>query len=185
MPASDASWTMLNEVMPSGPHAAQFAVEIGLAGAERRHRRGDRRIFGGPVEPGARQQLHRAAVEAGMHAVAVIFDFVQPLIAFRRGVDELGELRPDPLRKLAAFPDGGLRHGSDRLRSAAIGSMRRRIVVLDVADARAHRPADHVIGRVGGQQRLELRQLGRLFAKPHRPGLRCEHHRHAVVQLGA
>jgi hypothetical protein len=32
---------------------------------------------------------------------------------------------------------------SDRLDEA-------RIVVLDVADARAHRPADHFIGRVGG-----------------------------------
>jgi hypothetical protein len=67
---------MLKEVMPSGKNAAQFAVEIGLARAERRHRRGDRRIFTGPVEPGARQQPHRAAVEQRMHAVAVEFDFV-------------------------------------------------------------------------------------------------------------
>jgi hypothetical protein len=32
-----------------------------------------------------------------MHAVTVEFDFVQPLVAFRRGVNELGQLRPDPL----------------------------------------------------------------------------------------
>src|SRR5271169_5742716 len=34
-----------------------------------------------------------------MHAIAVVFDFVEPLLAFRRGVDELGQLRPDPLRQ--------------------------------------------------------------------------------------
>ena len=61
--------------------------------------RGDRRIFVRPVEPGAGEQPHRAAVEARMHAVAVVFDFVQPLIAFRRGVDQLGQLRRDPLRQ--------------------------------------------------------------------------------------
>ena len=40
----------------------------------------------------------------------------------------------------------------------------REIVVLDVADARTHRPADHVLGRVG-RQRLELRGVGRLFRR--------------------
>jgi hypothetical protein len=33
-----------------------------------------------------------------MHAVAVVFDFVQPGGAFRRVVDEPGQLRADPLR---------------------------------------------------------------------------------------
>ena len=43
-----------------------------------------------------------------------------------------------------------------------------RIVVLDVADARADRPANHLVGRVGGQQRPELRLVRRFFprAKP-------------------
>ena len=54
-----------------GAHAAQFAVEIGLARVERRHRPGDLRIFGGPVEPVAGQQPHLAMVEPGMHAEAV------------------------------------------------------------------------------------------------------------------
>ena len=72
-------WIMLKEVDAVGPDAAQLAVEIGLARAERRHRRGDRRIFMRPVEPGARQQPHRAAVEPRMHAVAVEFDFVEPV----------------------------------------------------------------------------------------------------------
>jgi len=34
-----------------------------------------------------------------MHAVAVVFDFVEPLIAIRRGVDQLRELRHDPRRR--------------------------------------------------------------------------------------
>jgi hypothetical protein len=51
----------------------------------------------GPVQPGAGQQFHRTAVEPRMHAVAVIFDFVQPLIAIRRGIDQLRELGRDPL----------------------------------------------------------------------------------------
>jgi hypothetical protein len=34
-----------------------------------------------------------------MHAIAVEFDFVEPLVAFGRGVDQLGELRLDPLRQ--------------------------------------------------------------------------------------
>jgi hypothetical protein len=40
-----------------------------------------------------------AAVEPGMHAVAVELDFVQPLVAFPRRVDQLGELRRDPFRQ--------------------------------------------------------------------------------------
>ena len=42
-----------------------------------------------------------------MHAVAVIFDFMQPLIAFRRFFDKLRQLRPYPFRQgggLAAYP---------------------------------------------------------------------------------
>ena len=76
---------------------AQFAVEIGLARVEFPHGLGDRRIFVGPVEPGAGDELHRAAVEPRMHAVAVVFDFVQPVRSVRRSVDQLGELRRDPL----------------------------------------------------------------------------------------
>jgi hypothetical protein len=41
-----------------------------------------------------------------MHAVAVELDFVQPRIAFRRRVDELGQLRPDPFRQSGVGPPG-------------------------------------------------------------------------------
>jgi hypothetical protein len=50
----------------------------------------------GPVEPGAGQKPDRAAIQAGMHPVAVEFDFVEPLRPIRRLVDESGELRFDP-----------------------------------------------------------------------------------------
>jgi hypothetical protein len=56
-----------------------------------------------------------------MHAVAVVFDFVEPLVAFRRSVDQLGELRPDPFRKrdgvCAALAGYAARHanGTERL----------------------------------------------------------------------
>jgi hypothetical protein len=82
-----------------GPHAAQFAVEIGLARGERRDGCRDLRIFGGPVEPVASEEPHLAAVEPRMHAEAVIFDFVQPLVAVGRLFDELRQLRPYPLRQ--------------------------------------------------------------------------------------
>ena len=36
----------------------------------------------------------------------------------------------------------------------------RRVVVFDVADARANRPADHLIGRVGDEERFQLRLVG-------------------------
>jgi hypothetical protein len=81
-----------------GTDAAQFAVEIGLAYIERRHGFGDRRIFVRPVAPGAGQQFDRAAVEPCHHTVAVIFDFVQPVVAVRRRVDQLRQLRRHPLR---------------------------------------------------------------------------------------
>src|SRR5262249_5932799 len=67
-----------------GTDAAQFAVEIGLARIERRHGLGDRRVFVGPVQAGAGEQLHRAAVEPRVHAVAVVFDLMQPAVAVRR-----------------------------------------------------------------------------------------------------
>ena len=51
---------------PVGPDAAELAIEIGLARVERRDRLGDRRIFVGPVEPGACQQLDRTAIEPGI-----------------------------------------------------------------------------------------------------------------------
>ena len=54
-----------------------------------------------------------------MHAIAVVFDFVEPLVAFGRRVDQLRQLRRDPLwqrRRFAPLParygarhDGGIK----------------------------------------------------------------------------
>ena len=38
-----------------------------------------------------------AAVKAGLHAIAVEFDFTERRRSFRRVLDELGQLRPDPI----------------------------------------------------------------------------------------
>jgi hypothetical protein len=83
--------------------AAQFAVEIGLPRRERRDRRGDRRVFMGPVEAGAGQQPDRAAVEPSMHPVAVEFEFLQPLRTIWWLIDQFGELRFDPARQRRRF----------------------------------------------------------------------------------
>jgi len=34
-----------------------------------------------------------------MHAIAVVFNFVERLVALRRGVDQLSQLQADPLRQ--------------------------------------------------------------------------------------
>jgi hypothetical protein len=67
---------------------AELAVEIGLPGRYRAQRRDDRRIFSGPVEPGASQQPDIAAIEPGVHAVSVEFELVAPLVAARRFGDQ-------------------------------------------------------------------------------------------------
>jgi hypothetical protein len=55
------------------------------------------------------------------------------------------------------------------------------MVIFDVADTCADQPADHFIGRVGGQHRLEITRGRRLLAKPQRPHRGLEHEGHAVV----
>jgi predicted component of type VI protein secretion system len=50
-----------------------------------------------PVQAGARQQLDLTAVNAGVHAVAVVLDLVQPAAARWRLVHQARELRLDPL----------------------------------------------------------------------------------------
>jgi len=50
-----------------------------------------------------------------MHAVAVELDFVEPLIAVRRRLDQLRQLRRDPFRqrgRIGAVPRYCTRHGA-------------------------------------------------------------------------
>jgi hypothetical protein len=56
-----------------------------------------------PVTPGVGQQPDRAPVQVGMHPVAVEFDFVEPSRPFRWVVDQLDELRFDPIRQRRRF----------------------------------------------------------------------------------
>jgi hypothetical protein len=70
----------------------------------------DRGVFINPVEPGAGQQPDRAAVESGMHPVAVELEFVQPPGPFWPLVDQFGELRFHPggqRRRFGAPSSGG------------------------------------------------------------------------------
>jgi hypothetical protein len=76
-----------------------------------------------------------------VHAVAVELDFMQPLVAFRRGVDQLGQLRRDPLRQ-----SGRARETRYHLRHAGSGNrlLSRRMRLLEMVDL-----AD-MLGRMGG-----------------------------------
>ena len=109
-----------------GAQSAQFAVEIGLARGQRRDGRRDLRIFMRPVEPVAGEEPHLAAVEPGMHAEAVVFDLMQPLVAVRRFFDELRELRRNPFRQYdgASPARYGARHGGIGMGRVAGRSMR-------------------------------------------------------------
>src|SRR5262249_41458218 len=61
-----------------------LAVDIGGGEAEPGERLDDAREARSPVEPGAREQLDLAAVDAGADPVAVVLDLVHPLGAARR-----------------------------------------------------------------------------------------------------
>jgi hypothetical protein len=52
--------------------------------------------------------LGSLAVQARVHAVAVVLDFVQPVVADRRLIDKARQLRLDPFRR-----PGGCSHAED------------------------------------------------------------------------
>ena len=68
--------------------------------------------------------------------------------------------------------------GTDRFDQA-------RVVVLDVADPRAHGRAGHLVEGERRQQSLERGCLDRLFAESTRPRLGFQDYRHAVVEMRA
>jgi hypothetical protein len=60
-----------------------------------------------PVQASAGEQLHVTAVDAGVHAVAVEFYFVDPAGTGRRFFDKARQLRLDPFwRPIGFFHDG-------------------------------------------------------------------------------
>jgi len=139
-----------------GTDAAQLTVEISLPDRQRCHRRSYRRVFVGPVEPRAGQQPDRAPVEPGMHPVSVELDLVEPLRPIGRLVDQSGELRFDPGRQRRRLGAPLSNNRSRHLRSGAPGTHRfilvsgsdrldqAGVIIFDVSDPRAHRPADHL-----------------------------------------
>ena len=70
-------------------NAAEFAIEVGGLHIQVRERRRGTWIFGRPIEAGPGKELHAAIVDARGHAIAVEFDFVDPLRAGRRLLDRL------------------------------------------------------------------------------------------------
>src|SRR5438093_12931998 len=89
---------MLNEVFPSGecrraPHrdtpalpAEPTCVSYG-------------RVLVCPVEAGARQQREPATVQAGVHAMAIVLDLMQPYRALRRRLYQFAKLWLNPTWK--------------------------------------------------------------------------------------
>ena len=85
-----------------------------------------------PIEPGAGEQPHSAAIEARMHPIPVVFDFVEPLGAVRRTerpmIDTIDqENNPFVLsisfgdyEELQRWPEGTLDQVNEALQEAAL-----------------------------------------------------------------
>ena len=93
-----------------GTFRYQFAVDQRGLGWQVGDSFGNGRKLFGPVEAAAREQLHLAAVEPSLDAIAVEFNLVDPVVAVRRVVDERGQTRFDkcgqgavPCRRLCGF----------------------------------------------------------------------------------
>ena len=95
LPQSEAAWITLNV----RANAAELSVEIRLLCRQTRHRGSYGRIFLRPVQARTFQQLDSAAVQADVHTIPVVLDFVKPFGASARRTDQLAELRLDPLRE--------------------------------------------------------------------------------------
>jgi hypothetical protein len=76
---------------------AKLAVEVGRFHLEGPQRLDRAPVAVRPVETGPRQQLDLAAIDPRLHAVAVLFNLVQPFAARRRLVYQARELQLDPL----------------------------------------------------------------------------------------
>jgi hypothetical protein len=109
LPASEAAWIRLTDVFPSGrtPHSpssryACLAGRVNTAAAIGRYLCVQSR----PVRVSS---LGTSAVEAGVHAVSVVFDLMKPFRALRSFVQQFAELWLDPLWKtggMVSRPDG-------------------------------------------------------------------------------
>jgi hypothetical protein len=135
-------------------------------------RQGNGRYFrhhNGRASSGRRRQNGRASGRAAA-----------PLVRF--GLLALVLSAPDPgnertVSRAAAIRSGACSRQINRLHQTWI-------VVLDVADTRADRPANHPMRRVGNRQRFQLSLVCRLLTKPCRP-CHAENHGHAIMKSGA
>src|ERR1700727_3912304 len=91
---------------PVGANCSQLAVDICVPRVENAKRGDGRLIAVAPVEAGAGQQSDVAAIDAGMHAIAIVLDLVDPAGTVRRFVRESRQLRLDPSWGMAGGPNG-------------------------------------------------------------------------------
>ncbi|MER8777948.1 hypothetical protein NKH79_25290 [Mesorhizobium sp. M0977] len=82
------------------PDSAQLPVDIGVFHRERAQGRYRRSIAMRPIEAGAGEQADVAAVDPRVHAVSVVLDFVKPIGAVGRFVDQPRQLRLGPFRRM-------------------------------------------------------------------------------------
>ena len=97
---SDAVWTgiqdkLKDKIKDQSPEDDDFAIEDCGFARQCGDLRGDGLHAMGPVKPGAREELDAGALFAGLNAVAVEFELVEPAAAGRRDISLLGELRRD------------------------------------------------------------------------------------------
>ena len=98
LPESEAAWITLNEVFPFRAIAAELSAEI-CPGRQSGNGRGYRRVLVRPVQARVRQQLGPTAVQAGVHAISVVLDLIQPFQALGRRVHHFSTLRLAPFWK--------------------------------------------------------------------------------------
>jgi hypothetical protein len=90
-----------------GIEGAQLAVEIGRFDRQALQRLNRAPVAVRPVEARAGQERGLAAVDARMHAVAVVLDLVDPSVARRSFFDQARQLRLDPFRRPIGFSHDG------------------------------------------------------------------------------
>jgi hypothetical protein len=122
--------------LPIWGNAAKLAIEIRLLCWQTRQGRGYGRILVRPVQARARQQLDTASVQAGVHAISVVLDLMQPFRALRSRVYQFAKLWLDPLWQTART--GGYRCSHGRRRRQALAHLRDRsrslFEMLDLGD---------------------------------------------------
>src|ERR1700730_18348997 len=142
------------KVVSHGRYVTFQMAEV-RGGYERRPRRHDR----GDRDRCHRRRRERCVSDAGKQRVsalgAVYYGFDRPL-RIRRAIYLVQDARrSDPIHKTPGIWGMSVKIGVAQDRSRRGNRLDQAwVIVLDVADARAHRPADYITGRVGGSRDL-------------------------------